>query len=489
MHDSVALLWNKISREKHTTYQIYVNGEKADHIQETDYTLEGLLPNRLYDIYIEAEDSAGMILSRSELLHIQTKNQPKVFNVSDYGAYGDGETLNTVAIQNTIDDCCEDGCVYIPKGVYRTGALYLKSNMILYLESGAILLGSNSISDFPIMKYRFEGLETHCYASLINVRTEGGQRLKNITLAGYGTIDANGSTLRKQELMELKGKPGRAVCIRNTDYLYMKGITVRQSPAWCVHFIYCNHVSINQLKVYTKEDIDGNRYEGISNGDGIDPDSSSNVYIFRSKIASQDDCIAIKSGRDEEGRNVGISSENYRITNCSFISGFGVAVGSEMSGSIRNVLVQDCTFENAYSVGSIKAPRGRGGVVENIVYEDIQFANMSTEHEDCEWFRGAIYIDNYYSHVQFDVNRKELNSAGTPVIRNIIFRNIELETVAGNAIYMVGLPESPLERISLIDVRARGKYGMVAQNIRNLILDNVKVKSVEETNFIFHNVR
>ena len=114
------------------------------------------------------------------------------------------------------------------------------------------------------------------------------------------------------------GNSGKAVLVR-VDGLYLNGITVCQSPAWCVHTVYCNNVTMNQITVRTKYDAQGRPYEGIYNGDGIDPDSCRDVWIIHSVIASQDDCIAIKSGRDAEGRRVGIPSENIRISNCRFL--------------------------------------------------------------------------------------------------------------------------------------------------------------------------
>ena len=199
--------------------------------------------------------------------------------------------------------------------------------------------------------------------------------------------------------------------------MYLEGITVRQSPAWCVHLIYCSHVSLNGVSIFTKFDENGRRYEGIANGDGLDPDSCSYVNVFGCTIGSQDDCIAVKSGRNEEGRLVGIASEHIRVTNCTFTSGFGVAMGSEMSGGVRDCLVQDCVFSDVYSIGSIKTPRGRGSVVENIVYENLRHQNLSHEHQDCKWFRGAIYVDEFYSHDTFDTEHPEPVDEGTSVIR------------------------------------------------------------------------
>ncbi len=478
-----AFLWEK--QEKVKEYTVYLNHIEVGKTCCTDYTLTGLENNQSYEVSVYAVMEGGGT-SKSNVVSIRTKPLPEVFDITVYGAVGDGKALNTEAIQSAIDHCTRGGKVYVPKGVFVTGALYLKSDMTLYVEEGGKLLGSDNLEDFPVMKYRFEGLETDCYASLIN--TKEAVKHQNITIAGSGTIDANGSMLRKKELKEKKGKPGRAICLRNVDGVYLQDITVRQCPAWCVHTIYCNHVSLNHVEIHTKYDERGNKYEGMENGDGFDPDSCSYVNVFNSMIASEDDCIAIKSGRDREGREVGIPSENIRITNCRFKNGFGVAVGSEMAGCVRNVLVQDCTFEEVYSAASIKAPRGRGGIIENIRYEDITQYYGSYEHKDCKWFRGAINIDMFYSHDEFDIITPKTVDDGTSIIRNVLMKNISVETVAGNAVYLAGLPESLLRDITFENVKGAGKYGMKAYHVKNLNLRNIEVNAQEEEDYIFYNV-
>lgn len=454
--DTIAVLWDK--DENVSEYKIYVNGKFCGTTDKTDYTITGLKPDTEYEVCVKGGDITDEI-------RVKTEKRGNVLNVIDFGAVCDGKTISTKAIQRAIDECDNGDTVYVPNGKFKTGALYLKDNMTLCIDG--TLLGSGDIRDYPIMQYRFEGLETACYASLINV-ADGNH--SNIKIIGTGTIDANGEKLRKQEIAEKLGKIGRAVCIRNTKGLYMKDITVRQSPAWCVHFIYCDGVSVNNVKIHTKFDENGNRYKDIINGDGLDLDSSKNVFIFNSMIASQDDCIAIKSGRDDEGRAVGISSENIRVSNCVFKSGFGVAIGSEMSGGVRNVLVQDCTFENTYSIVSIKAPRGRGGVVENIHYENNTLVREKSELCDCEWFRGAVYVDNFYSHITFDSDKEEPITEGTPVIKDVIIENIKLDIKSGNAVYLVGLPEKPLENISLKNVHIVGDSAIEVKNVIKLDL-------------------
>lgn len=481
---SAALLWKKrkeFEKRPDIIYRIYKDGKLAGETKATNYTLEHLESGTSCQIVLEASEENGNTY-RSNTITVTTAKEPKRYDVTLYGAVGDGRTKNTDAIQRAIDDCTAGGMVYVPAGIFVTGALYLKSDMTLYIEKGGKLLGSSDIEDFPVMHYRFEGVETVCYASLINVRGDAlppGQHIyRNITIAGKGTIDANGSILRQKEMSEQKGKPGRAVCIRNTDGVYMYGVTIRQSPAWCVHLIYSNHICLNQVEIYSKYDENGIRYEGIVNGDGLDPDSCSNVNVFQSVIASQDDCIAIKSGRDAQGRKIGIPSENIRISNCRFLSGFGVCVGSEMSGSVRNVLVQDCIFEDVYSVGSIKAPRGRGGIVEHVLYENCRHYYHQTEHTDCKWFRGAVYVDQFYSHDEAVLEKKECVTEATAVIRDITFRNIVVDTLAGTAVYLCGLPERHLEHITLEDVIAAGHYGMRVNYVDGLNLKNVDLKEV-----------
>lgn len=485
---SIALVWDKPKKSSEiVAYRVYVKGKMEAICKSTDYTVTNLTCSQEYEAFVCAVLKNGEISLKSNNIRIATKPEAELFDITSFGAAGDGSTMNTEAIQKAIDACTPGGKVYIPKGTFLSGAIFLKSNMTLYIEEGGTLLGSGDLADYPLFKYRWEGLETICYASLINTSISNNERLKNITIEGLGKINASGSILREKTTAENKAKPGRAVCLRNVDNVYLKDITVRQAPAWCVHLIYCNNVSANNIKIYTKVDEFGNKYN-FPNGDGLNPDSTSNVYIFNSMIASQDDCIAIKSGRDAEGRKVGIPSENIRITNCRFRSGFGVAVGSEMAGSVRNVFVQDCDFQDAYSIGSIKAPRGRGGIVENIRYEDITFRNYDLSHKDCRWFRGAIYIDQFYSHETFDANKTEEFNEGTSIIRDITFKNIILDTIAGNAVYLTGLPESPLQNIKLENVNAIGKYGLKANNIKGLVMDNVSVVSREDENYMFNNV-
>ncbi len=462
---SAAVIWDGFG----ALFPVLLNREYQGEASHGDYTFENLSPDTEYEAQVG-----------NERVSFKTLPDKKALSIVDFGALGDGETLNTKAIQAGIDALEKGGRLVVPKGVFVTGALFLKSHMILSLEQGAVLLGSSETKDYPPFTYRWEGREQLCYASLIN--TPQGEEVEDIAIEGQGTLDANGVALFENEMAEKKAMRGRAICIRNADGVYLKDITVKKSPAWCVHMIYSKNITLNNIKIHTK-------YGHIFNGDGFDPDSCQNVTVFHSMIMSQDDCIAIKSGRDEEGRRVGIPTENVRITNCDFNSGFGVVVGSEMSGSVRNVYVGDCRFHNAYSVCSLKGPRGRGGVIENVMYENCTFLNESTEHTDCKWFRGAIMMDHFYSHEDFDPDEEEPFGEDTPKIRNVVIRNIVAETVAGNAIFLCGLPESKIENITLENICAKGKFGMKAMNVDGLLMKNVQVTAASGEPYFFNNVK
>lgn len=397
------------------------------------------------------------------------------YNITDYGALSDGKTICTEAIQRAIDICGKGDTVYIPAGVWRSGALYLKSDMTLFLEKGAKLLASDNIEDFPVMGYPFEGYDQLCYASLINT---DGAPYHDITIDGNGgIIDANGAILFAKEMAECKGKRGRICCIRNTKNLTIKNVVLRQSPAWGLHLIFCENILLDNIEVHTKFDENGKAYDGIYNGDGIDIDSCKDVQIRNSLIASQDDSIAVKSGRDVWGRRVGIPSENIIIENCSIKSGFGVAMGSEMSGGIKDVYVRNCTFNNVYSIASIKAIRGRGSYIRNIHYENCTLVNRDTQYGDTQWFRGALYIDGFYGYAEFDADIPVDNDETTPIIEDIYFKNISIDTISGNAVYFMGLPEMHYRNIHMENVKAHGKYGMKVKNIDNLDMVNVEVTS------------
>ena len=408
-------------------------------------------------------------------------------DVRDFGAVGDGVSSDTRSLQRAIDSCPPGGTVCISPGVYLSGALWLKSDMTLVVCRGATLQGSASADDYPVWDWWFEGCAAEpCYASLLNVPVAG---VSNLVIRGEGVIDGNGEKLVvAEEQIGRKGKRGRVLGVSNSRNVVVEGVTFRQSASWCLHFIYCEDVVISNVTVRTKEDEHGRRYRGVHNGDGIDIDSSLRVRVEGCHIYSQDDCIAIKSGKNAFGREMARPTEDVLIRNCFFGSGFGVAVGSEMSGDVRRVDVRDCVFSNSFSLASIKSVRGRGGIVEDVCFENIRFVNRSQEVKDTKWYRGGIYLDMFYSVEKPKNGEWMAPNEGTPRFRRIAFRNIDAETVVSSAIYAAGLPESCIEGLVFDHVRARGRWGMLAANLRDVRMTDCEIAMEEGDRFRLENV-
>lgn len=168
------------------------------------------------------------------------------------------------------------------------------------------------------------------------------------------------------------------------------------------------------------------------------------------------------------------------IENCVCKVGFGVAMGSEMSGGVSDVYVRNCTFENTFSLASVKAIRGRGSYIKNIHYENYSHINHSNEFGVTKWFKGAIYIDGFYGENEYDPDTPIEVDETTPVIEDIYFKDITVETIAGHAVYLCGLPESHFKNIYLENVKAHGEYALKVKNIDNLQLVNTEITGDKE---------
>ena len=151
-----------------------------------------------------------------------------------------------------------------------------------------------------------------------------------------------------------------------------------------------------------------------------------------------------------------------------------------MSGGVENVFVRNCTFENAFSIASIKAIRGRGAYIKNIHYENCSLVNHNPDIKDCRYFRGAIYLDGFYGQEEFDADEAVPVNEETPVVDGIYFKNVTAETIAGNAVYLCGLPERPFKNVYLENVQAHGLHGLKVKNIENLQLIHSNITGDEE---------
>ena len=242
--------------------------------------------------------------------------------------------------------------------------------------------------------------------------------------------------------------------------ILIEGVTIKNSPNWNINPVYCENVVIKEVKV--EADIPS------PNTDGINPDSCKNVYISKVSINVGDDCIAIKSGRDLQGRRIGRPTENVLIENSHMFRGHsGVAIGSEMSGGVKNVTVRNCVFNGTDKGLAIKSTRGRGGIVEDIHFHNISMSDIQKD---------GILITLSYS----STTRGETFSDSTPVIRNIEFKDIRGS--AHNSIVMTGLPESLLDSIKLTDIKFESKNGLTLNYTKNIEIKEYSQKNNESDN-------
>jgi polygalacturonase len=384
--------------------------------------------------------------------------EPAVVDVKSQGATGDGKTKDTAAIQKAINACAAGGggIVRFRDGTYLSGAVFLKSKVTLQLDERATLKGTQDPADYlPEIATRWEGIERKMPASLVNAIDA-----EDIAITGSGTIDGSGEywwkKMVKHDEESRRNRP-RLVEFLRCKRVKMKGVTLKDSPNWILHPIYCQDVTLDGLTILAPA-------TGAPNTDGIDPDSCKGMTITRCTIDVGDDCIAVKSGKDADGRRVGKPCEDLVIEHCTMLHGHGgVAIGSEMSGGVRNVIIRDCTFTGTDRGVRLKTTRGRGGVMENITYENIVMKDVPQ----------AIEFTMQYASSKSDNKPRPVDET-TPSIRNIRIINVTA-TGSKSAGSVVGLPESKLTDITLENVKIACEKGLLIRDAKGVTLKNVEI--------------
>lgn len=432
---SVTLLWNKPVNYNHIQhYNVYLNGKKIAESAKTNYTASGLKPNTTYKFSISSVDDKGTTSKPTKTLAISTTQKSKIYNILDYGAGADDTKMDTKAVQKAIDACNSGGTVLVPKGQFIIGAIFLKSNMTLLIDKGGELKASKILDDYlPMVKNRFEGWELDTYASLINAGKLDRRpvyNIENISIRGQGKITGGSSELGNA-MIGASGirSRGRLICIMNAKNVNVQGLTLQDSHCWTLHYIYSDDVTCHDLDIKST----------AINGDGIDPDSSTDSYIFNSTFSTADDCIAIKSGKNPEGNVVARPTINVSISDCKFIRGFGLAIGSEMSGGVKNVLIRDCEVGKLKEGIQIKSRKDRGGYVENVYVSDCDLLRIKIEttvayNSDGE---AAPVLPHFRNLVFSNMNMSKAKANGTPIsvdgfadvqhyTSNVVFKNVLL---------------------------------------------------------------
>jgi polygalacturonase len=368
------------------------------------------------------------------------------FNIRSYGALGDGRTKDTLSVRKAVQDLsekCQHACILLfpAPGTYLTGPFNLTSNLILDIQKGATILASDNEEDYPPLP----ALPSYGRSRDVGTPKEhhqfiGGWNLQNIEIRGGGLINGNGELWwKKKQGRQLKHGRPRLISIWFSKNILIHNIKIVNTPFWAVHPYASDNVSIHHIEI--------NSPMVSPNTDGINPDSCTNVHISYCKITCGDDQIAIKSGWDEAGLRFNRPSENITVTDCEFGSGGGIAIGSEMSGGIRNILIKDTTMVTSAKGLVIKTSRGRGNVVENIRFQNITMRSTLLY---------GIYLNMFYQR------RPPVEPRLTPKFRNIVFHQISGTGI--NAGQFLCLPESPCEGIHLVDVKMESLIGWKCEN-------------------------
>lgn len=445
------------------------------------------------------------------------KFRADTFNIIKYGAIADGITLNTKSITAAIDACNKKGggVVLVPKGLWLTGPLTLKNNVNLSIAKDAVLQFTKNYSQYEIIASNWEGLPAARNQSPLNATNA-----TNIAVTGSGIVDGNGDAwrmLKKDKLTETQWKKLTETGVLSDDKrmwypneeskkgaqmkgggqllngktiedyrdiktflrpnllvfnscknVLLEGVTFQNSAAWCLHPLMCENLTVRN--VYAKNPW------YASNGDGIDVESCKNVLIENSTFDVGDDGICIKSGRDEEGRKRGKPTENLTVRKCVVYHAHGgFVIGSEMSGGAKNIYVDDCSFIGTDIGLRFKTTRGRGGVVENIVINNIVMKDIPAE---------AILFDMYYAAKDPVVLAGEKREApkvefqpvteATPVFKNFSISNVVCDGAA-KAIFIRGLPEMSIKNIALNNITIQADKGIDCSEAENISFNNVKL--------------
>ncbi len=422
-----------------------------------------------------AWDTADEIVKNIKLPEFQDA----IFLLSDFGGIGDGLIDNKEIFDSIVSFCHDNGGgrIIVNPGTYLVnGPIHLKSNVNLHLEEGAkIVFGNNPDFYLPVVLTSWEGTRLYNYSPFIYA-----YQASNVAITGKGEIDGEASETW-QYWKDLQNKDKRLSRKMNNEStaleervfgtghflrphliqfyecekILVEGVKISDSPFWCLHLVFSKNITIRNL-IYDAYNF---------NNDGIDPESSENILIENIIFDNKDDNIAIKAGRDLEARTLNIPSKNIVVRNCKFKGHNALAIGSEMSGGVNNVFVEDCSYAGNVIYGFyLKGNRDRGGEVHDIYARNLEFDST----------RSTIIIDSNY---------KNQGSCCPPLFKNIFVEKVTANYASDHGIYLQGYKERPLDSITIRNITIKEAATPLEYfHVNHLLLDNVKINGLDFSN-------
>jgi polygalacturonase len=427
-----------------------------------------------------------------EVSSILSRIKPPVFpsrdfDVLQYGAVGDGVKDNTNAFRDAIAACSRagGGRLVVPKGIFLTGAIELKSHVNLHVSDGATIRFSRDRSRYPLVLTRWEGVELMNFSPFVYAFEQ-----TDIAITGAGTIDGNadcthwwpwkgrtncgwkaGDVNQDADRNALFAMAERGVAVKERVFgaghylrpqfiqpyrctnVLIEGVKLRNSPMWQVHPVLCTNVTVKDLNIQASADG--------PNTDGCDPESCRDVLITNCDFDTGDDCIAIKAGRNADGRRVPVPTENVVIQDCRMKNGHGgITIGSEASAGVRNVFAERCTLDSPLLDVAVRIKNNamRGNLIERVFARDLTVGQVA---------QAVLAIDFHYEEAD--------RGPFTPIARHVVLERVNARK-ALYALSLRGLANAPIRDIALTDCTFDSvAKPSVVERVEGLSLTNVRI--------------
>ena len=474
--------------------KLKLNGKSIGTEARSVFSLFGLWPDTEYTLESEIDGKP------EESLTFRTEKEFCTLNVKRFGAQGNGTHDDTPMLQAAILACPAGGRVLIPAGRYRTGPLFLKSDITLEIQKDAVLSLRTDREAFPVLpgmtrttdeagEYllgTWEGNPLDCFAGALT-----GIGVQNVRIIGEGVVD--GCAQQGDWWIDHRRKRGawrgRLLYLRDCENITVQGITFRNSPSWNLHPAFSRNLQFLNVRVEAPADS--------PNTDGFDPESCSGVRMLGTVFSVGDDCIAIKSGKIYMGSVYHTPCENIEIAWCAMLDGHGgVTLGSEMAGGVRHVRVHHCYMRGNDRGLRVKTRRGRG---KYAVIDDIRFEDVRMENVKAPLVINAMYYCDPDGHAPWVQSREpQPVDDTTPTVGGICFERVHATGCQACAGYVLGLPERPVQHVQLRDccfsfdpaaqpmepAMAEGvenccRRGLIIHHADRVTMENVSMEGIE----------